>query len=156
MRIFLEIEIRRVACRSCQAVKRERLEFLAENPRYTKRFAFYVGKRCRAASIKDLAEELVLDWHTVKELEKQYMRAQLGRIGTPGPKVIGIDEIAIRKRHTYRIVVSDLERRRPIWFGGDGRAEADMDGFFTWLGAKKSAGIRLAVMDMWKPFRTST
>ena len=31
-----------------------------------------------------------------------------------------------------------------------------MDAFFTWLGAKKSAGIRLAVMDMWKPFRTST
>jgi len=31
-----------------------------------------------------------------------------------------------------------------------------MDEFFTWLGAKKSAGIRLAVMDMWKPFRNST
>jgi hypothetical protein len=33
--------------------------------------------------------------------------------------VIGIDEIAIRKGHTYRIVVSDLRRGRPIWFGGD-------------------------------------
>ena len=156
MRIFLELEIRRVACRSCGAVKRERLDFLADNSRYTRRFAFYVGKRCRSASIKDIAEELVLDWHTVKDLEKQYMREQLRRVGTPGPKIIGIDEISIRKRHTYRIVVSDLERRRPIWFGGDGRTEADMDGFFTWLGAKKSAGIRLAVMDMWKPFRTST
>ena len=31
-----------------------------------------------------------------------------------------------------------------------------MDEFFTGLGAKKNAGIRLAVMDMWKPFRTST
>ena len=31
-----------------------------------------------------------------------------------------------------------------------------MDEFFTWLGAKKSAGIRLAVMDMWKAFRNST
>jgi transposase len=156
MRMFLEIEVRRVACRSCGAVKRERLDFLAENPRYTKRFAFYVGKRCRSASIKDIAEELVLDWHTVKDLEKQYMREQLRRAGTPGPKVIGIDEISIRKRHTYRIVVSDLERRRPIWFGGDGRSEADMDGFFAWLGPRKSAGIRLAVMDMWKPFRNST
>jgi len=137
-------------------VKRERLDFLADNPRYTKRFAFYVGKRCRSASIKDIASELGLDWHTVKDLEMQYMREQLRRAGTPGPKVIGIDEISIRKRHTYRIVVSDLERRRPIWFGGDGRSEVDMDGFFTWLGPRKSAGIRLAVMDMWKPFRTST
>ncbi len=27
---------------------------------------------------------------------------------------------------------------------------------FKWLGARKSAGIRVAVMDMWKPFRNST
>lgn len=137
-------------------MKRERLDFLAENPRYTKRFAFYVGKRCRSATIKDIADELGLEWHTVKELEKQYMREQRRRAGTPGPKVIGIDEISIRKGHTYRIVVSDLERRRPIWFGGQDRSEASMDEFFKWLGAKKSAGIRLAVMDMWKPFRNST
>ena len=156
MRIYLEIEVRRVACRRCKSVKRESLKFLAANPRYTKRFAFYVGKRCRSASIKDIADELELDWHTVKDLEKQYMAEQLRRAGTPGPKVIGIDEISIRKRHTYRIVVSNLERRRPIWFGGDGRSEADMDMFFAELGPRKSAGIRLAVMDMWKPFRTST
>jgi transposase len=31
-----------------------------------------------------------------------------------------------------------------------------MGEFFKWLGAKKSAGIRMAVMDMWKPFRNST
>jgi len=137
-------------------VRRERLDFLADNPRYTQRFAFYVGKRCRSATIKDIADELGLEWHTVKELEKQYMREQLRRVGTPGPKVIGIDEISIRKGHTYRIVVSDLVRRRPIWFGGTDRSEASMDECFTWLGAKKSARIRLAVMDMWKPFRNST
>ena len=137
-------------------MKRERLDFLADNPRYTKRFAYYVGKRCRSATIQDIAEELGLHWHTVKELEKQYMREQLRRAGTPGPKVIGIDEISIRKRHTYRIVVSDLVRMRPIWFGGNDRSEASMDTFFQWLGPKKAVGIRLAVMDMWKAFRNST
>ena len=93
---------------SCGKVKRERLEFLADNPFYTKRFAYYVGRRCRSATIKDVAKELKLDWHTVKELDKQYMKAQLAKAGKPGPKVIGIDEISIRKGHTYRIVVSDL------------------------------------------------
>ena len=67
------------------------------------------------------------------------MREQLARAGTPGPKVIGIDEISIRKGHTYRIVVSDLERRRPIWFGGEDRSEASMDEFYRWLGEKKAA-----------------
>ena len=137
-------------------MKREQLEFLADNPFYTKRFAFYVGRRCRQAAIKDIAQELKLDWDTVKTLEKQYMRAQLAKAGTPGPKAIGIDEISIRKGHDYRIVVSDLIRRRPIWFGGEDRSEASMSKFYAWLGEQKSSRIRLAVMDMWKPFRLAT
>jgi transposase len=156
MRIYLELEVRRVACRRCQAVKREQLDFLADNPFYTKRFAFYVGRRCRASTIKDVAEELNLDWETVKELDKHYMREQLRRIGTPAPKALGIDEISIRKRHTYRIVVSDLVRERAIWFGGTDRSEASLDEFYRFLGPKKSRRIRLAVMDMWKAFRNST
>jgi transposase len=120
------------------------------------RFAYYVGQRCRAATIKDVAKDLALDWHTVKALDKQYMEAQLKPVGTPGPQVIGIDEISIRKGHDYRIVVSDLVRGRPIWFGGEDRSEASMSQFYTWLGNKKSSHIRLAVMDMWKPFRLAT
>jgi transposase len=148
--------VRRVDCRRCAQVKREQLSFLADNTHYTERFAYYVGRRCAAATIRDVAEELHLDWHAVKDLEKQYMRAQLAKIGTPGPKAIGIDEISIRKGHTYRIVVSDLIRGRPIWFGGEDRSEKSMAMFYDWLGEKKTRGIRLAVMDMWKPFRNVT
>ena len=155
MRMFLELEVRRVDCRHCGKVKRERLEFLADNPRYTKRFAFEVGRRCRSASIRDVANELRLDWHTVKELDKQYMRAQLAKAGTPAPSVIGIDEVSIRKGHDYRIVVSDLLRARPIWFGGRDRSEASLAEFYQWLGRKRGR-IGLAVMDMWKPFRNAT
>lgn len=136
-------------------MKTERIDWIADNPFYTKRFAYYVGSRCRSSSIKDVAEELHLNWKTVKDLEKQYMKEQLRRAGNPGPKIIGIDEIAIRKGHSYRIVVSDLLRRRPIWFGGVDRTEKSMDSFYQWLGHKKSKGIRLAVMDMWKPFYSS-
>lgn len=143
-------------CRQCGGVKRERLGFLADNPLYTRRFADYVGKRCASASIKAVADELRLDWHTVKELEKQYMRARLARAGQPAPAVIGIDEVSIRKRHTYRIVVSDLVRKRPIWFGGSDRSEASLAQFYAALGEKKARRLRLAVMDMWKPFRLAT
>jgi len=50
-------------------------------------------------------------------------------------------------------VVSDLVRKRPIWFGGEDRSEASMTQFYAWLGAAKSSKIKLIVMDMWKPFR---
>jgi transposase len=155
-RIYLDLEVRRVHCQQCGGVKREQLEFLADNPLYTKRFAYFVGRRCRASSIRDVARELALDWHTVKELDKQYMRAQLARAGTPAPRVMGIDEVSVRKGHVYRIVVSDLVRRRAIWFGGVDRSEASMAEFYAWLGEKKARRIRLAVMDMWKPFRKAT
>jgi transposase len=155
-RIFLQIDVRRVRCKGCGHVKSERLDFLADNPFYTKRFAYYVGRRCRQATIKDVAEEFRLHWETIKTLEMQYMQAQLAKAGAPGPKAIGIDEISIRKGHTYRIVVSDLIRRRPIWFGGEDRSEKSMALFYDWLGEKKTRGLRLAVMDMWKPFRNVT
>lgn len=155
-RIYLVLELRRVDCRSCGKVKQEKLDWLADCPFFTKRFAFHVGRRCRDTSIQAVAHETHLDWKTVKTLDVQYMQEQLRRLGTPAPKVIGIDEISIRKGHTYRIIVSDLLRRRPIWFGGAGRTTADLDQFFAWLGEGKSKKVRLAVMDMWKAFGAST
>ena len=137
-------------------MKRERLDFLADNPLYTKRFAWYVGRRCRTSTVTDIARELHLDWHTVKALDKHYMAAQLERAGTPAPTAIGLDEISIRKGHLYRIVVSDLSRGRPLWFGGADRSEDSLRQFYDWLGDRRAQGIRLAVMDMWKPFRNVT
>mgnify|MGYP003418060828 CR=1 FL=1 len=56
--------MRRVDCRRSGKVKREQLAFLADNPLYTKRFAYFVGQRCRQATIKDVAKELALDWQS--------------------------------------------------------------------------------------------
>jgi transposase len=145
-----------VKCRKCSKVVQEELEWIADNPFYTKRFAYHVGRRCRNATVKEVAKEHHLRWHTVKELEKQYMRKQLEVAGTPTPRVIGIDEISVRKGHSYRIVVSDLERCVPIWFGGTDRSEKSLDEFYVFLGEKSSKNITLAVMDMWKAFRNST
>jgi len=139
----------------CGKVKQEKLPWISDNPFYTKRFVFYVGRRCRSSAVWDVAKEMHLDWKTVKELDKQYMREQLKRFGTPAPRVIGIDEVSIKKGHEYRIVVSDLIRHRAIWFGGVDRSEQSMDMFYECLGLKKIKRIRLAVMDMWKPFRKS-
>ena len=137
-------------------MRQETVKLLASNPFYTARFAFYIGKRCRSSSISDVAREFHLDWKTVKELEIEYMRELLKRASKPRPKVIGIDEVSVRKGHDYRIVVSDLEIPRPIWFGGADRSEKSMRMFYDALGPVKSGKIRLAVMDMWKPFETVT
>ena len=115
----------------------------------------HVGALCREMTNKAVAEAERIHDSTVKNLDTIYMQQQVAHAGLPAPRAIGVDEIAIRKGHHYRIVVSDLDRGRPIWVGGQGRTEADFDLFFTALGAKKTACIQLAAMDMWKPFRHS-
>lgn len=84
------------------------------------------------------------------------MREQVRRAGEPRPKIIGVDEISVRKGQQYRIVVSDLLRRRPIWFDGPDRSQASMERFYQWLGPKRCNNIELAVMDMWEPFAAAT
>nr|WP_285442189.1 transposase [Candidatus Jettenia sp. AMX1] len=54
------------------------------------------------------------------------------------------------------ICVSDLDKGRPIWVGGEGRREEDLDLFYTMLSDSQKKNISVVVMDMWKPFRKST
>src|SRR5205085_8992887 len=68
-RVYLSFSVRRVWCLWCGGVKTERLPWIADNPFYTKRFAFFVGRRCRDSSLKAVAEEVDLDWQTVQALD---------------------------------------------------------------------------------------
>jgi transposase len=154
-RIVLEFERVRVSCPDC-GVRMEYLDWLAHNPRYTARYALHVGALCRKMTVKDVAQAERLHHTTVKDLDKLYMAEQLRRHPMPATTAIGVDEIAIRKGHEYRVVVSDLISQRPIWFGGSGRKQTDLEQFFAAYGERRCKGIQVAVMDMWKPFRQAT
>lgn len=134
---------------------RESLVWLAANPHYTKRFVKAVGERCRDSTIKSVSAEFSLDWHTVKEIDKEYMRDQMKKAGHPAPEKLGVDEISIEKGYHYRVVVSDLERRRAIWFGGKGKSKKDLDLFFQENGEKRNRKITLVAMDMSQAFQLS-
>ena len=141
-------------------MKSERLDWLADNPLYTKRFAFFVGRRCRETPIKEVAEELFLDWHTVKELDKQYLREQPA---PPGRQPRSTGHRHRRNRHRQGAPVPHRGQRpgaRPghlVRWQGPLRSESpSLDEFFAWLGPQKCRRIRLAVLDMWKAFRNST
>ena len=91
----------------------------------------------------------------------QYMRAQIERAGTPGPRAIGVDEIAIRKslplRRRGAITIASWSA---TWFAsGRSGSAATTARRPAWCSSttgwdpEKSSKIRLIVMDMWKPFR---
>ena len=156
MRIYLEFEYRRVECPECGGVKREMLPWLSFSRRCTQRFARVIGRQCREMSLARVAEMNQLSWGQVRRLEMDYME-NLMKKHPPSKRLraIGVDEVSIKKGHSYAIVVADLHQQRPIWVGTNGRAEEDMDVFFNEMGADRCDRIRLAVMDMWKPFRNS-
>jgi transposase len=155
--VYLEFKIRRVKCSRCQAVKTETISWLAFSKRATKRFEESVGKMAREMPLTEVARHCRISWDQAWRMELEYMR-ELVKKHPPAFKirVIGVDEISVRKGHTYRVVVADLDEQRPIWIGGTGRTKEDMDLFFTEIGVERSKNIELAVMDMWKAFRNST
>jgi hypothetical protein len=117
---------------------------VAGNPRYTKRFAFYVGRRCRQASIRDVAKKLRLDWEPAKTREMQYMQTQLERAGRPGPKAIGIDGISIRKGHSYRFV------QRPRSANGRSGSAARIGPWPAWASSTPGWGRTRATASAWR------
>jgi transposase len=155
--IYLEFEIRRVNCPRCKAVKTETLSWLWEHGRFTKRFEEKVGRMARQMPLTEVATLNQISWHQAWRMELAYMRDLIQRHPPSASlRVIGVDEISVRKGQTYRVVVADLDERRPIWIGGTGRTKEDLDLFFAEIGVERSKKIDLAVMDMWKPFRKST
>ena len=108
-------------------------------------------------TVQEVAKMNRLSWDQVRRMDTAYMRDLFAK-HPPSRHLtaIGVDEVSIRKGHNYAIVVADLEQKRPIWMSQIlGRAEEDMDRFFLEMGPKRSKSIRLAAMDMWKPFRNS-
>ena len=88
-RIYLEYERWRVNCSGCGGVHVEHLDWLANNSRYTQRFATHVGKLCRDMPNKAVAEMERLHHGTVKALDTLYMQEQVDRAGLPAPRAIG-------------------------------------------------------------------
>ena len=92
----------------------EQRDWLARNPRYTARYALHVGALCRKMTVKDVARSERLHHSTVKDLDKLYLEEQLRRHPMSATAAIGVDEIAIRKGHDYRVVVSCLETQAGV------------------------------------------
>ena len=130
---------------------------MAKSSRHTQRLEDTIGHYCRSMTVKEVADLYRMSWDQVWRLDMAYME----RLAADHPpskhlRAMGVDEVSVRKGHSYAIVVADLDQQRPIWMSEElGRCEEDMDKFFAAMGVERCKRIKLAVMDMWKPFRNS-
>ncbi|MGF1739476.1 ISL3 family transposase, partial [Vibrio profundum] len=135
----------------------ESTEYVAKGGRYTSRFCQFISGLCRHMSIHAVSEHLGIRWETVRNIDREYLRASLPALE---PKElsdlvhIGVDEVARAKRHDYMTVVYDLTSGHLIWVE-HGRRMDVLVSFFEELPAATRDGIQAVSMDMGQAYQSA-
>ena len=160
---FLHFIRRRFDCEPCGRPFTERLACVDHRRRHTRRFEQHIYRRCLSSSRKAVAQEEWLHEATVKGIFKRWAKHTTRRQAAPRVRVLGIDEIALKKRHKQyalcppakgrrALVLSDLERRCVIAVLAE-RSKERLEQWFDDLSTAERSAIHVVSIDMWKPYR---
>lgn len=153
-RVFVHFRIRRFECPECAHRFYEKLQAVSPQRRHSYRFEEAVYKRCQESSKKAVAEALHLGYSTVDGIFKRLAKQKQSRSHKGLVRVLGMDEIALKKRHKqFALVLSDLERRHVIAVLPSREKSVIIEWFATLSDEQKKA-IRVVSMDMWRPYRS--
>lgn len=147
----------RVACPQC-GVQTEALEFAAiRGPRVTRALASLIHELCKITTVKAVALLFGLHRHTVKDIDKQILAKVQAERRLDGITVLGMDEIAVGKGHSYWTLVSALEGPRgpELLNVVEGRSERRLKRFWRWFGNERAAALTHGVIDMCRAFENS-
>ena len=114
-----------------------------------------MGEACESASARQVARHWGLAASTVRAIDLRYLERWAGARGKPALRQMGVDEIYLGKKQKFVTVVSNLERREPLWFGAERKKEMLDEFFRTQLSRKQRQGIEAVCLDMWEPYRLS-
>ena len=154
-RTFVHFQIRRFECAECGHRFTEELQAVGWRRHQTLRFEQAVYQQCLQNSKKAVAEQFHLSQCTVYGIFKRWAkRMQKGQRLDGCVCILGMDEIAFKKRHKqYALVLSDLERRCVIAVLPS-REQAEIKHWFDTLSQEQRDAIRVVSMDMWRPYRS--
>lgn len=150
-RVWLRCEYRKLLCDHCQRISIEELELFDPYLRVTRRLALEIHQLCKVMTVTDVARHFQLDWKTVKAIDKHYLEARYGQPDLNGLRILAVDEISVRKGHSYLTVVLDYQTGRVVYVGRHRKAKT-LNRFFKQLTAKQRKAIEAVVMDMWDPY----
>lgn len=152
-RVVLHFAVRRFMCEPCGRPFTERLPSIDLRRRQTRRYEQYVYERCLLSDRKAVAQQEHLSESTVKDIFVKWAKRAVRRMLEHPVRVLGIDEIALKKRHKqYALVLSDLERRCVIAILPNRKKET-LIGWLKALPETDRAAIRTVSTDLWEPYR---
>ena len=149
-KVFLHVHLHRLLCRSCGLLKLEPLLLSDPKRRWTRTLGQYVLGLLSCMTIEDVSRHLGMSWGTIKEIHVQALVTRLKRRRLRHLRVIGVDEVAVRKGHNYLTVVVDLETGEVVWVA-EGRKTEALEPFLRKL-KRARAKIEAVAMDMWPAY----
>jgi len=150
-KVSIECSYRKIFCEKCGSTIVEDLEFFKPYRRVTKRLTQFIHDLCKLLTIQDVARHLDLDWKTVKDIDKAFLEEEFGETDYTDLTVLAVDEISIRRGHSYMTVVLDYLTGRVVWMGKARKADTLMK-FFDGMTKEQKEHLQAIVMDMWDPF----
>jgi transposase len=153
MRTFVHFPQRRFDCEVCGKPFTETLEWIDPKRRQTRAYEAHIYQRVQKTPRKHVALQERLNESTVLDIFKKWAKEATRQPRRRGVRVLGVDEISLRKRHKqYALVLSDLERRAVI----DVLPNRQKDTLEKWLDdltEEEQRAIKVVSIDMWKPYR---
>jgi transposase len=149
--LWVTCHYRKVFCAHCHGIHIEALDLFHPYLRVTLRLAYFVYQLCRVMTVSEVAQLLNLDWKTVKNIDKFYLERDFGQPDLKGLRILAVDEISIRKGHSYLTVVLDYLSGRVLYIGKKRKAKT-LKRFFNKLSISQRKKIEAVAMDMWDPF----
>jgi len=144
--VQIVLDVPRVGCLDCGAVRQVAVGFAHGRHSYTKSFERHVLELSRRTTMQDVARHLQISWDVVKDIQKRYLGQKFERVKLHHVRQIAIDEIAIGLGQRYLTVVLDLVSGAVV-FVGDGRGAEALEPFWKRL-KSAHAKVEAVAMDM--------
>ena len=144
----LKVKMHRIRCHDCSSYKMEKIDFIPSTfSRVSKCLIRLVIDLRQHMCIKSIARFYDLDWGTVKDIEKRYLKKRFAKIFLRNVSRIGIDEVFMGESigiKGYLTIVRDLESGA-VLFVGKGKKGECLDEFLVKLRRSGSTITTVAV-----------
>ena len=154
MKTMVHFPQRRFGCSVCGRPFSEVPPWIDPQRRQTLAFELHIYERVKGKTPRrQVARQAGVHEAVVAEIFKRHARRALRSTPRQTVRVLGVDEIALRKGHKqYALVLSDLVRHCVIAVLPD-RRKATLETWLLQLPAEEQRAIKTVSMDMWEPYR---
>jgi len=149
---FLHFMARRFRCEHCGRTFVEELPFVDSHRRQSLAFEKHIYRSCLGSTCKVAAIREGLSHSTVKEIFNYWTALKETNRVSCTTRVLGIDEISLKKRHKqFVLVISDIARKCILAVLAD-REKKTLESWMDTLSPEQRKSIRFVSIDMWAPY----